>query len=411
MRRRTFAATLLIVAPASSASAQYTLNTLASFNGTDGRSPEGDLVLSGNTLYGTTYNGGSGLGEVFAEPLAGGSPTVLATFDGTDGQYPVGGLVLSGNTLYGTTYEGGANGPGEVFSLPVSGGTPTVLTSFSGGDDGAYPESPLILSGNTLYGTTYSGGPYADGNVFSVPITGGAPTILASFNGTNGEHPYSRLLLVGSTLYGTTYAGGAHSVGEVFSVPVTGGTPTVLASFDGSNGAYPYAGLIQSGNTLFGTTSAGGAYDHGEVYSIPLTGGTPTVLASFYATDGVDNGEDIVGGLVLSGSTLYGTAYLGGEATDPGTDGDGAVFSVPITGGVPSDLASFNGTNGDNPDAGLIMDASGNLYGTTYGGGANADGTVFELSVPEPTSASLLAAGSLFLLRRTRRPLRHVTDG
>ncbi|MGD0461182.1 MAG: choice-of-anchor tandem repeat GloVer-containing protein [Tepidisphaeraceae bacterium] len=375
----------LLAGVASPAFAQYTLKTLASFDGTDGTSPFGGLTLSGNTLYGTTEGGGANnYGTVFSLPTTGGTPTVLASFNGANGAYPYAAPILSGNTLYGTTNGGGVGGysPGVVFSLPTTGGTPTVLATFNG-TDGIGPMGGLTLSGNTLYGTTGGGGANNGGTVFSLPVTGGTPTVLASFNGGA-----TGVILSGNTLYGTTKYGGANGYGEVFSVPAAGGAPTVLASFNGANGTVPYAGLILSGNTLYGTTyqggpNSGGLLDHGygggTVFSVPITGGTPTVLANFNGTDG----NAPTSGLLLSGSTLYGTTELGGPDTDDG----GTVFSLPITGGAPTVLAVFNGANGGEPAWGdLVMDANGNLYGTTMfgGGGGYAVGTVFELS-PPPT--------------------------
>jgi uncharacterized repeat protein (TIGR03803 family) len=375
---------ILIVAttvglPAGIARAQYTLTTLVSFNGTNGQYPEAGLTLSGNTLYGTTVNGGTGYdgqpktgdGIVFSVPVTGGTPTVLVSFNGSNGANPVAGLIPSadGSTLYGTTFAGGAgwnpgsndSGGGTVFSVPITGGTPTdlALLNFT---TGIFPAAGLTLSGNTLYGTTTSGGGYMGGTVFSVPVTGGTPTVLASFNVLDEYQPMAGLTLSGdgNTLYGTTEEGGSHlSPGTVFSVPITGGTPTVLASLTPSTGSQPVGGLILSGDTLYGTTSF-----IGKVFSVPITGGTPTVLASLKGGS--------FAGLTLSGNTLYGTTSSGGAY------GDGMVFSVPITGGTPTVLASFNGTNGEEPLAGLTL--SGNtLYGATYEGGANGDGTVFAL--------------------------------
>ena len=162
--------------------------------------------------------------------------TVLASFNGNNGETPQAGLTLIGNNLYGTTEFGGANGDGTVFSLPVSGGSPTVLASFNG-SNGANPYAGLTVSGNTLYGTTTTGGANQyGGTVFSVPLSGGSPTVLASFNGSNGWSPYAGLTLIGNTLYGTTTTGGGYggwNDGVVFSLPVSGGSPTVLVTFTG----------------------------------------------------------------------------------------------------------------------------------------------------------------------------------
>ena len=144
-------------------------------------------------------------------------------------------------------------------------------------------------------------------------------TDLATFNGGNGTNPNGPLTLSGSTLYGATFSGGVNSYGTVFSLPVGGGSPTDLASFNSTN-ATPYGGLILSGSTLYGTSEYGGAGSDGEVFSVPVGGGTPTILASF---NGSSNGQVPNGGLTLSGSTLYGTTYAGG------TGGWGGVYSVP----------------------------------------------------------------------------------
>jgi uncharacterized repeat protein (TIGR03803 family) len=128
------------------------------------------LILSGSTLYGTTYSGGSsGSGTVFAANTNGTGFRVLHSFAaGSDGANPYVGLILSGNTLYGTAYSGGRRGDGTVFAVNTDGTGFTTLHSFTGGSDGSYPVGSLILSGNTLYGTASGGGSSGDGTVFSL---------------------------------------------------------------------------------------------------------------------------------------------------------------------------------------------------------------------------------------------------
>jgi uncharacterized repeat protein (TIGR03803 family) len=375
-----------------------TLTVLASINGFD---VYGGVTLSGNTLYGTTMIGGPfpyNDGGVFSVPVTGGTPTLLASFNGTNGQYPEAGLTLSadGSTLYSTTWEGGAYDHGTVFSVPLTGGSPTVLASFNG-SNGESPCAGLTLSGNTLYGTANVGGANNDGTVFSVPVSGGSPTVLASFNGGNGA---SGLTISGNTLYGTNPGGGAYGDGTVFSVPVGGGSPTVLASFNGSDGEGPEGGLTLSadGRSLYGTTLQGGVNGDGTVFSVPVGGGSPTVLASFNGTNGKEPG-----GLTLSGNTLYGTTSEGG-ANSPYDDG--TVFSVPVTGGTPTLLVTFDGGDGECPGGGLTL--SGNtLYGATIEGGVHGFGTIFALTVPEPSTVTLLLASVACLLgyawRRRKR--------
>jgi len=318
----------------------------------------------------------------------------LASFNGTgagtNGQNPKGSLLLIGSTLYGTTESGGPNNDGTVFSVPVTGGTPTVLATFDG-THGANPFGSLILISGTLYGTTSAGGTNSDGAIFSLPVGGvaggGAPTLLASFNGTNGTGPLGSLILSGSTLYGTASEAGANGGGTVFSVTLTG-TLTRLASFDAAHGQVPTGSLLLSGGKLYGTTEAGGPFGFGVVFSLPVAGGTPTVLAAFNpASSGPSNPK---GSLILVGSTLYGTSQ-GGGAHD-----DGTVFSLPITGepleGLPTVIASFNtaDTNGSFPDGSLTLSGDGTtFYGTTSGDGFATQGTVFSLPLAGGTPTGI----------------------
>jgi uncharacterized repeat protein (TIGR03803 family) len=369
-----------------------TVKILDSFsNNSQGYAPYySGVTLSGSTLYGATQAGGSGDdGTLYSEPVSGGAPTLLAALDTVtdDGADPFN-LIVSGSTLYGSTeYDtGGIGGGGIIFSLPVTGGAPAVL----GQVNNAAILAGMTLADNVLYGIALSSSTPSEqqGIIFSLPVTGGTPTTLASLNGVNESPPGSGLLVSGSTLYGTTWGGGTNGYGEVFSVPITGGTPTILASFNNLNGAAPLGSLIvDSSGNLYGTTSGGGAYGVGTVFSVPITGGTLNVLTSFNGP----NGGNPNGDLLLSGSTLYGTTSTGGDLALNNGEGAGTVFSLPVTGGTPTTLVTFNGTNGFYPTTGLVADSSGNFYGTTYVGGAHNDGTIFELPLGEAPVVSSFA--------------------
>ncbi len=148
-----------------------TFTTLHSFTGgSDGSGPMPVLILSSNILYGTALNGGSsGNGIVFAINTNGEGFTTLHSFPATsgffgtnsDGAKPTQGLILSGNTLYGTAYDGGSSGNGTIFAVDTDGKDFTNLYNFTAtfyiNSDGAHPNG-LVLSNNTLYGTATVGG-------------------------------------------------------------------------------------------------------------------------------------------------------------------------------------------------------------------------------------------------------------
>jgi uncharacterized repeat protein (TIGR03803 family) len=349
-----------------------TLDTLASFDGTNGGRP-GGLVVSGGRFYGEASTGGASRdGELFSLPLSGGTPTVLASFDGTNGSYPLGGLAVIGSFLYGVAQSGGTHNAGVVFSVPISGGPINVLYSFDGITE-TQPSS-LISDGNVLYGTTEGVPATVQGTlpatIFSLPITGGTPTVLTSFpDGLDDDGLQSYLVLSGNTLYGEDLDGGSH----VFSLPITGGTRTVLCSLESSGLTDPY-GLMLSGGTLYSTALGDGNY--GRIFSIPTSGGAPKIIASFKAL-GLSTGQ-----LVLSGNTLYGD----GTFSPPQY---GKLFDVPLAGGGPVELASLEDGNYFN---GLIL-SGGQLYGATTGDGFGDQGEIFHVSLsPGPTSIELASS-------------------
>ena len=303
--------------------------------GTNGGSASGGVILSGSTLYGAGNT-------VFAINTNGTGFTNLHVFPATvydsnhdvqtnsDGVSPWGGLLLSGNTLYGTARAGGILGGGTVFKINTNGTGFTVLRSFPQLDtfsitnDGAWPRGTMILSGNTLYGTTQFGGPYRylvenahAGTVFAINTDGTDFRVLHGFNGaTEGVHPWGGVVLLGDTLYGTTSSGGSLGAGTVFKVNTNGTAFTNLHNFTGHSGwdGYsPYAGLIGSGSTLYGTTFIGGVPENGTVFAINTDGTGFTNLHVFTATPPTEVNSDGMrpyAGLVLAGNVLFGTAQM-----------------------------------------------------------------------------------------------------
>lgn len=224
-----------------------------------------------------------------------------------------------------------------------------------------------------LYGTTYAGGAAGVGTVFKL-ARNGTETVLFSFGGTDGQYPYAGLIAdKAGNLYGTTSSGGEYYSGVVFKVAANG-SETVLHTFNGTDGQFPYAELIadKAGN-LYGTTTSGGNHGYGNVFKV-TPGGTETSLYSFCSNNGCTDGDTPYGALIADEKgNLYGTTVEGGS------DNFGTVFELTPS-GTETVLYSFTGGNdGANPEAGLIADKSGNLYGATYLGGTDDYGTIFTL--------------------------------
>ena len=392
---------VLLALVATTAQAQ-TFTVLHTFTGLpDGVWPQGGLVrdTAGN-LYGTTFLGGSGLGcprsgcgTVFTVETTG-TEVVVQRFLGRDGAMPAAELLLDPNgNIYGTTDFGGAFGRGTVFKRG------TALYSFQGPPDGSQPFGGLVedASGN-LYGTTAGGGASNNGTVFKVDTTN-RETVLYSFSGgADGSLPFATLIRdTAGNLYGTTAAGGAFGSGTVFKLDMTN-NETVLHSFNGTDGADPEAGVIQdAAGNFYGTTSRGGALDKGTVFKLD-TSGQETVLHSF--TGGADGGNPTASLLLDALGNLYGTTSGGGDLTCGTSTGCGTVFKLDMLGNETV-LHSFNGkADGSSPIAGVVMDAAGNLYGTALLGGdfsclQEGCGTVFILGVVGfDVSVALMGTGS-----------------
>jgi uncharacterized repeat protein (TIGR03803 family) len=384
---------------------------LHTFHGKDGANPVAVLVrdAAGN-LYGTTEAGGTGkctqegCGTAFRLDQTG-KQVWLHSFDGKNGFMPMAGLLRNARgDLFGTTAEGGDNscfpggyGCGTVFRLNGSTGKETVLHKFTGNPDGMFSEALLVQdkAGN-LYGTTYVGGDQDLGVVFKIDKTG-KETVLYNFGGgAEGCHPYPGLTLdAAGSLYGVAFDCGSGENGVVFKVD-SGGNETVLHTFSGGDGANSSSVLIfDSKGNLYGTTQYGGNGECGGtgcgvVFKLsPQSGGnwSETVLYRFCSLSNCADGETPVTGPLVRDQqgNLYGTTYFGGASHNCAGAGCGAVFKLDRS-GKETVLHSFTGgRDGAFPFAGLIVDGQSNLYGTTQGGGAtcytsHTCGVVFEIT-------------------------------
>ena len=405
------AALLTPIAEAAAVSYQVLYSFCSQSDCPDGSLPRAGLVMDAvGNLYGTTRYSGvdeatNGFREGVVFKLApDGTETVLHAYgvclapgDCADGASPYAGLVMWGGNLYGTTFEGGAAGQGVVFALegrppPSEGYRYRIYHSFceqSGCTDGALPYAGLVIDGaGDLYGTTELGGAIGLGVVFKQ--VGGTETVLYSFCAqsgcTDGAKPWAGLILdAAGNLYGTTQTGGNNvEPGTVFGGGVVfklapDGTETVLYNFCAqsgcADGVHPYAGLVMdAAGNLYGTTYQGGSKGNGVVFKL-APNGTETVLHTFCEQSGCTDGALPRAGLATDAAgNLYGTTSAGGAA------GWGVVFKLAPD-GTETVLYNFcsqsSCTDGSGPWAGLILDAAGNLYGTTQTGGNNGAGVLF----------------------------------
>jgi uncharacterized repeat protein (TIGR03803 family) len=222
-------------------------------------------------------------------------------------------------------------------------------------------------------------------------------TVLLSFDGANGANPFAGLVQgLDGDLYGTTYTDGTSTqceaaCGTVFKI-TSGGSLTTLYSFCSLSGCLDGAGPIgtlalTAGGDFYGTTKWGGAHASGTVFKI-TPGGTLTTLYSFCSQDNCTDGANPTAGLVLAtNGNFYGTTYDEGNSQLCG-GGCGTVFKISASGNLTT-LYRFSGTDGAGPAA-LIQATNGNLYGTTYSGGASNQGTIFRIT-PTGVLTSLLS--------------------
>jgi uncharacterized repeat protein (TIGR03803 family) len=389
-----FTALALIVAQPASAQSESVLYNFAVGSGVGG-GPAGSLIMdSAGNLYGVA---GSNTGGAAYEliPASGGGWTlkILHEFN-TYGA--VAGLTMdAAGNLYGVTLFGGSSGYGTVFELKaISNGTwkEEVLHNFANnGMDGHYPGATLILDGaGNLYGTTQEGGLKNVGVVFELtPHTGGGgwnEKILYSLPYKQKYWNFSNYPLTldsAGNLYGVTNVGGAYGGGFVFKLtPTSTGrwTLTTLYSFNVAPApSTPFSGVVfDSAGNLYGVTALGGTEGYGTVYELsPSSGGDWTERDVVDFPSSCSPACKPESGIIIdSAGNIFGTAPAdgaSGTAYEVSPNGDGTW--------TLTDLHDFgSGTDGADPGGGVLLDVSGNLYGTTIEGGTARRGTVFQIT-------------------------------
>lgn len=344
------------------------------------------------------------IASCLASGAAAGDLRVLHHFGDGDGAYPDTDLVMdAAGSLYGTTVQGGQFNSGTVFRLAPTpaGWVQTVLHSFTSTTDGGQPYGGVTLDAQgNVYGTTVVGGSYAGcpedgcGVVFRLQEQGGAWThdVIHAFNGgeADGYGPGGPVSFdAQGNLYGMTPTGGAFGVGVIFRLEPTPSGPwteTVIHHFTGGeDGAAASKArlLLDADGSLLGVATAGGAFGAGTVFRLTPEPGGGWTFTTLHAFQGYPEGVFPYGGLVRDAAgNLYGTTYYGGQK------GIGTVYQLFQEGGAwfSSVLHHFvGGRDGAYPISALAFGADGALYGTTSAGGkaaglAGDDGTIFRLA-------------------------------
>jgi uncharacterized repeat protein (TIGR03803 family) len=395
-----------------------TESTLYSFTGaTTGNNPIAGLIAdAAGNLYGVAEGGGNisdcggaGCGVAFElspDGTGGWTQTVLHTFTGgNDGAFPNSTLLLdAAGNLYGTTFQKGSGNGGVVFELSPrsSGWSETVLYAFSASTgDGTDPNFIVRDAAGNIYGTTALGGPSNSGTVFKLSLgsSGWVETVLYTFaGGTDGFSPTGIVLDPSGNIYGTILSGGNLSdcaklgCGQVFKLTFAFGTwrKTVVYNFagGGSDGSTPQGLVMDAAGRLYGatfgggSTTCGGLSGCGTVFRLikGASGWRESLIYKFTGTNGKNPEANL---LLDSAGNLYGTATEGGlKNSNCDASGCGLVFKLaPTSGGwwIPTTLYEFGSTDGAFPQSTPLLDAAGNLYGTTVSGGASNDGVVFEI--------------------------------
>jgi uncharacterized repeat protein (TIGR03803 family) len=362
----------------------------------DASSPLNGLTRSGDVLYGTTANsiGGTSGGTLFSVNVDGTRYATIYDFKNSTNRTPKSTPVVQVGALFGTAQT--ASGKGTVFKMTTDGKGFTTLCNVGYASNGLdYEALPgdLVLSGNTLYGVADS--------IFSVNTGGTGFQILHKFSDRDGSPPFSGLILSGGTLYGTALGGGSSGNGTVFSINTDGSgfvtiynfslatRPNRLSVDTNSDGALPCSRLtLGTDGMLYGLAARGGIYGGGTLFKVS-TNGTGFVALHSFPTAIIAEPERGLGGLVISGETIYGITELGGA------NNSGTVFTVKTDGTGFAVLHEFVGSEGSNPKGDLLF-SNGTLYGTATWGGSQGNGTVFALTLgssPVSLKTSLTPTG------------------
>jgi uncharacterized repeat protein (TIGR03803 family) len=362
--------------------------------------PRGHLIQASNSkLYGLSYDGGNqGIGAIFEYDIIADTCITVYSFNGSgNGKYPYGSLMEASNgKLYGTTHEGGLSNSGVIFEFDFLSQICTNKFNFhtNGGNPGTDPRGNLIQApdGN-LYGMTYGGGVSWGMNLgvlFKFNIATSSYSKMMDFNFTDGALPWAGLINgPGNKLYGITVGGGISHSGVLFDYdPVTNLYTKKFDFSDAINGQTPQGGLMRASNgKLYGMTITGGVYNGGTLYEFDPVTRIHTKKFDFVDSYGLTSRPNALLIEALPGK-LYGVTPYGSSL---GSGFDGIIFEYNFLTDTFIEKFAFptTGQFGFSPNGSLFKHSNGKLYGTTYGGGTNNEGTLFEYDLSTASVTTL----------------------
>jgi uncharacterized repeat protein (TIGR03803 family) len=394
---------LLLVA-ANPAQAQ-TEQVVYNFTGApDGSGPESSLTYNNGNFFGTTNIGGTNNdGTVFEltpnTTTGGWNEAVIYSFCAlagcADGENPTIANVIfdSNGNLYGTTYNGGAHGYGTVFELspPASGQTAWTLTtlySFTNNPDGANPVNGLIwdASGN-LYGVTNAGGVVGNGVIYELSLSAGVWTeqVLYDINSTNAGLAINSAGVIFAVEYGSVLKLTPNGTGGYVETKIFNFTTAAQGTDPNGTLAFDSAG------NLYGTTTKGGKYSDGVVYKLTPPAKGTTWTEKVIANLGAVNANPLGGVVLDSKGNVYGTGSQGGTKNNAGSVFELVAPTGSATTYTAKTLLTFNGEDGNEPEASLTL-VNGYLYGTTYTGGSDGLGAVIQVNPAAAVTTTALTS-------------------
>ena len=347
-----------------------------------GKGPHQIIYTSSGKIYGCTmYGGVNNKGVLFEYNIAANTITKRVDFDGNNkGEKPSSGLFEASNgKLYGMTYYGGTNNMGVLFEYDTTTYTLTKKIDFDGTAKGSHPQSTLMQASNgMLYGTAIDGGTNNNGVLFKYDITTGVYTKTLDFSSNiSGRVPVGQLIQHSNgKLYGVTFKGGVNNAGVIYEYVISSNTLTIKSEFHSTiNGAWPCGYLTLANNgKLYGATNVGGKENLGTLFNYDILLDTLIRDLSFaYSPYGKFTNSSL---MLANNGKFYGTMRYGGKY------GMGVLFEYDPFLKIMKTKVDFDGVDiGDRPYAALVQANNGKLYGTTYQGGANNRGVLFEYDI------------------------------